>query len=39
MKSKQRLPIKYGDLYSICLFNDRPIIVSSWGRWPIILIG
>jgi hypothetical protein len=26
------LPIKYGDLYSNILYNDRPIIVSSWRR-------
>jgi hypothetical protein len=33
MRFKQTLPIKYGDLYYIRLFNDRPIVASSWGRW------
>jgi hypothetical protein len=26
------LVVKYGDLYSNCLFNDRLIVVSSRGR-------
>jgi len=32
MRFEQTLPLKYGDFYSICLFNDRPIVVFSWGR-------
>jgi hypothetical protein len=24
--------IKYGDLYFICLFNDKPIVISSCGK-------
>jgi hypothetical protein len=33
MKFGHTLLVKYGDLYFIRLFNDRPIVLSSWGRW------
>jgi hypothetical protein len=30
MKFEWTLLVKYGDLYSIHLFNDRPIVALSW---------
>jgi hypothetical protein len=33
MRFGRTLHVEYGDLYSLHLFDDRPIVVSSWGRW------